>query len=73
MWRETVAFEGVKIIKVCIFCSHQAGSSDTDNDKVGTLDDDEALNAAKPASEFFIPSRVPWVQAVPGAEQKEAM
>ncbi|KAK3210132.1 hypothetical protein GRF29_44g1701472 [Pseudopithomyces chartarum] len=55
MWRETAAFEGVKIVKV------------------GTLDDDDALNAAKPANEFFISSRVSWLQAIPDAEQKETM
>lgn len=45
----------------------------TDSDEVGTLDDDDALNAAKPANEFFISSRVSWLQAIPDAEQKETM
>ncbi|KAJ4295627.1 hypothetical protein N0V90_007640 [Kalmusia sp. IMI 367209] len=41
--------------------------------KVGTIDDANALADAKPAIELFAPQRVPWVQAVSGAEQKDAM
>lgn len=41
--------------------------------KVGTLDNSNALAEAKPALELFAASRVPWVQAVSGTEQKDAM
>ena len=56
-----------------VTCACIEWGSDTDSDEVGTLDDDDALNAAKPANEFFIPSRVSWLQAIPDAEQKETM
>lgn len=41
--------------------------------KVGVLDDIHALEEAKPAVELYTPSRVNWVPAIPGAEQKQGM
>jgi len=39
--------------------------------KVGTLDDVGALAKAKPAAELFAPTRVEWVNEIPGAAQKK--
>ncbi|KAL1594422.1 hypothetical protein SLS60_010182 [Paraconiothyrium brasiliense] len=41
--------------------------------KIGTLDDANALSDLKPAIELFAPTRIPWVQAIPDAQQKDAM
>ncbi|KAJ4359805.1 uncharacterized protein N0V89_000361 [Didymosphaeria variabile] len=41
--------------------------------KIGTLDDANALSDLKPAIELFAPTRIPWVQAVAGAQQKDTM
>ncbi|KAF1977297.1 DUF636 domain protein [Bimuria novae-zelandiae CBS 107.79] len=41
--------------------------------KVGTLDDASAMADAKPVTELFSSSRAPWVLAIPGAQQKDAM
>ena len=41
--------------------------------KVGTLDDESALENAKPVLETFIVRRPTWVPAVPGAEQREGL
>ncbi|KAK5636306.1 hypothetical protein RRF57_012018 [Xylaria bambusicola] len=41
--------------------------------KVGTLDDINALDDAKPALELFASHRVNWVAEIPGAVQKTAM
>ncbi|KAF2276731.1 DUF636 domain protein [Westerdykella ornata] len=40
---------------------------------VGTLDDFDALEQAKPVAELFAPSRPSWIPAVEGAEQRQAM
>ncbi|KAF2243950.1 hypothetical protein BU26DRAFT_492860 [Trematosphaeria pertusa] len=41
--------------------------------KTGTLDDVNALANAKPGAELYAPTRVSWVAAVEGAEQKQGM
>ena len=41
--------------------------------KVGTLDDVDALAKAKPTVELFAPTRVDWVNEIPGAAQKQTM
>ncbi|XXG95606.1 1 3-beta-glucanosyltransferase gel4 [Hypoxylon texense] len=41
--------------------------------KVGTLDDLNALDDAKPTVELFVPNRVSWVQEIPGTAQKTTM
>lgn len=41
--------------------------------KVGTLDDDSALEDAKPVLETFVVRRPTWVLPVPGAEQRDAL
>lgn len=41
--------------------------------KVGTLDDVDALAKAKPTVELFAPTRVEWVNEIPGAAQKQTM
>ncbi|GAP88251.2 putative glutathione-dependent formaldehyde-activating protein [Rosellinia necatrix] len=41
--------------------------------KVGTLDDVDALDNAKPIVELFANHRVSWVDEVPGAIQKQTM
>ena len=41
--------------------------------KVGTMDDIDALDKAKPAVELFAPQRVSWVPEVEGTTQAKAM
>ncbi|KAK7179984.1 hypothetical protein DPSP01_009848 [Paraphaeosphaeria sporulosa] len=41
--------------------------------KIGTLDDANALSDLKPGVELFAKNRIPWVEAVAGAQQKDAM
>jgi len=41
--------------------------------KAGTLDDVDALAKAKPTVELFTPTRVDWVDKIPGAIQKQTM
>ncbi|KAI8626413.1 Mss4-like protein [Xylariaceae sp. FL1651] len=41
--------------------------------KVGTLDDADALDKAKPGVELYTTERVSWVAEVPGAGQKPGM
>ncbi|KAI0386319.1 Mss4-like protein [Hypomontagnella monticulosa] len=41
--------------------------------KTGIMDDLHALDDAKPVVELFSRSRVSWVPAVPGADQKETV
>lgn len=72
MWRETATFKGAKIVKVCMPLA-PVSTSRANRDQVGTIDDAKALADAKPAIELFAPQRVPWVQAVPDTEQKDAM
>lgn len=46
---------------------------DTKIVKVGTLDDEGALEDAKPVLETFVVRRPTWVLPVPGAEQRDAL
>jgi hypothetical protein len=48
-------------------------AGETNSNQIGTLDDASALSGLKPAIELFAPTRIPWVQAVDGAQQKDAM
>lgn len=48
-------------------------TDETNGDQIGTLDDANALSDLKPAIELFAPTRIPWVQAIPDAQQKDAM
>jgi len=41
--------------------------------KLGTLDDTNTLAELKPVNELYVPRRVPWVPAIEGAQQKDAM
>jgi len=41
--------------------------------KVGTLDRVDAFDVAKPVAELFSPTRVDWVNEIPGADQKNTM
>jgi len=41
--------------------------------KVGVMDDVEALNAAKPAIELYVPERVSWLSGISGADQLKEM
>jgi hypothetical protein len=41
--------------------------------QVGTLDDVDALANAKPDVELFAPTRVAWVNEIPGAKQNQNM
>lgn len=41
--------------------------------KVGTLDAPDALTNIKPDAELYVAERVPWVPAIDGAAQKQAM
>ncbi|KAL5399414.1 hypothetical protein PMIN02_000649 [Paraphaeosphaeria minitans] len=41
--------------------------------QIGTLDDANALSDLKPGVELFAKNRIPWVEAVAGTQQKDAM
>lgn len=45
----------------------------TDAVQIGTLDDVNALSGLKPGVELFAKERIPWVEAVAGTQQKDAM
>jgi hypothetical protein len=48
-------------------------ADETNGGQIGTLDDANALSELKPAVELFAPTRIPWVQAVSGTQQKDTM
>lgn len=41
--------------------------------KVGSMDDIDALDNAKPALELYVPERVNWVKGIDGANQLKGM